>query len=218
MGRFVQQLLLFLIAGLWFFIQPSTQDQSVSDMSDAGWEFVPFDSSLPTLLTLTTKKLLYCSLECNKRIDCRIFDFDSNSGQCRLWDTDLTTGSIITSPSKPQLVVGTIRLSPSIYANNHNQSCAACAQSRYETCDANSNTCQCPSKTFWNGSICTSQLLRNQICSQANSCRSDLNLTCLPSCDFTYRCLASKSFEFYVYSRSAYYPMKSLRLSVRNCD
>ena len=168
------------------------QDESVSDISGMGWQFVPADSSLPPLLTCTTKKLLYCSLECNKRIDCRTFDYDEDSRQCRLWDVDTTTGSIVASPAKPRSSVGSIKLSSSIYANIHNQSCDKCIQSRYEICDANSSTCQCPSKTFWNGSMCLAQLLRNQICSRADACRSDLNLTCEPSCDLTYRCSTRK--------------------------
>lgn len=200
MTRSVQQLSFFFVGQLLFYISPSIQDRSVSDISEVGREFVPVDASLPLLFTFTTEKDLYCHAECNKRIDCRTFDFDGSSGQCRLWDTDLSTGSILVSPGKPQSVVGTIRLSSNTYTNTHNRSCDACAESRYEICDANSNTCQCPPKAFWNGSMCLARLLRNQICSQVDSCRSDLNLTCQPSCDFTYRCSTRKSIEFDVFS------------------
>jgi hypothetical protein len=204
MERFAQRILLCLVAGLLFSIQPTKQDRSVSSISSSGREFVPFISSYPALLTFTTKKQLYCSMECNKRVDCRTFDFDSNSGQCRLWDGDTTTGSIVSSPSKPQSVVGSIQLSSSIYANIYNQSCTACAQSRYLVCNVNTNTCQCPTKTFWNGSICSVQLLANQTCSRVDACRSDFNLTCQPNCDFTYRCSLRKSFQFYICSRIAF--------------
>lgn len=71
MARFVRQLLLCLVARLLFFIQPSTQDVSVSDISDPGWEFVPIDNSHPPLLTFTARKLLYCTLQCNRLINCR---------------------------------------------------------------------------------------------------------------------------------------------------
>ncbi len=199
MARSMQRLLLIIIIACLFNIKPSTQDKSVSDISGMGMDFVPADSSLPPILTCTTKNILYCSLECNERVDCRTFDYDIDSQQCRLWDCDTTTGSINSSSTKPRSSVGTIRLSSSIYANMNNQSCDKCAQSRYETCDANTNTCQCPLKTFWNGSICSAQLLRNQICSQVNTCRSDLNLTCEPSCDLTYRCSTRKLSEFRVY-------------------
>jgi hypothetical protein len=190
MTRFLHQTFPVLVVGFLFLIESSIQDQSVYDMSGIGSEFVPIDNSLPPLLTFPAKNLIYCSLECNKRTDCRVFDFDAHSQQCRLWDADLTTGSIVLSSSKPQSSVGTIQLSPSIYANVHNQSC-----------DVNSSTCQCPSETFWNSSMCLSQLFQNQTCSLADACRSDLNLTCQPSCDFTYRCPVRKSIEFCFYLR-----------------
>lgn len=182
-----------------FLIHATIQDQSISDLSSAGHEFVPSDPSYPSLLIFTTKKQLYCSAECNKRIDCRIYDYDSNTKQCRLWDADtLTSGSIAASPLKPKSSVGSIRLSSSLYANIHNQSCDRCALSRYEICNTNTSRCVCPSKTYWNGSMCLSRLLRNQICSSNDVCRSDLNLTCQPSCDFTYRCSDRKSFRIFI--------------------
>lgn len=193
MLRFIEEFLLYFIVGLLLFIKLSREDRSVSSISEQGREFIPIDSSFPPLLIFTSRKLLYCYLECNKRMDCRTFDFDYNSRQCRLWDVDITTGSIVDSPLKPQSIVGSIQFSSSIYINIHNKSCDLCVQSRYEICDVNSNTCQCPSKTFWNGLICSAQLLSNQICTQIDACRSDLNLTCQPTCDFTYRCLTRKS-------------------------
>ncbi|UJR12033.1 hypothetical protein I4U23_016211 [Adineta vaga] len=119
---------------------------------------------------------------------CRTYDFDYDSTQCRLWDADITTGSIIVSSSKPKSIVGTIRFSSDMYENIYNQSCDKCIRSRYLTCDINTNTCQCPLNTYWNGSMCLRQLFRYQICSMVNACRTDLNLTCEPQCDLTYRC------------------------------
>ena len=188
--------MLLIVVGISLaLVDKSMEDRSVSDMSGLGREFAPLDNSLPPLLTITSKKFLYCYAECNKRTDCRTFDFDSSSRQCRLWDADLTTGSIVSSPLKPQSSVGTIRLSPHFYVNVYNQSCDKCTHSRYLTCDMNTNTCQCPPKTFWDGSICLAQLLRNQTCSKVDACRSDFNLTCQPGCDFIYRCSLSKSFK-----------------------
>ncbi|UJR24181.1 hypothetical protein I4U23_027147 [Adineta vaga] len=136
---------------LLFFIHSSIQDKLIFDIIDSGREFI----------------LYYC----------RIFDFNPDSKHCCLWDVDTTTttGSIIFSSSKPRSIVGSLRSSLNIYINIHNQSCDKCLQSRYKICDTMSQTCQCPLKTFWNGSVCSTQLLRNQICS--------------PTCDFTYRCL-----------------------------
>ncbi|CAF1430910.1 unnamed protein product [Adineta steineri] len=134
---------------------------------------------------------MYCSAECNKRITCRTFDFDADSLQCRLWEMDTTTGSIVASPSKPRSSVGSVQFSPSNYVNSHNQSCSHCDQSRYEICNVNSSTCQCPPFTYWNNGMCMTQLFQGQVCSNAFACRTDFNLSCQPSCDFTYRCSAS---------------------------
>ncbi|CAF0783037.1 unnamed protein product [Adineta steineri] len=134
---------------------------------------------------------MYCSAECNKRITCRTFDFDADSLQCRLWEMDNTTGSIVASPSKPRSSVGSVQFSPSNYVNSHNQSCSHCDQSRYEICNVNSSTCQCPPFTYWNNGMCMTQLFQGQLCSNTYGCRTDLNLSCQPSCDFTYRCTAS---------------------------
>ncbi|CAF3990257.1 unnamed protein product, partial [Adineta steineri] len=104
---------------------------------------------------------------------------------------DTTTGSIVASPSKPRSSVGTIQLSPKNYVNIHNQSCSHCDQSRYEICNVNSSTCQCPPFTYWNNGMCMTQLFQGQLCSHADACRTDLNLSCQPTCNFTYQCSAS---------------------------
>ncbi|CAF4273942.1 unnamed protein product [Adineta steineri] len=39
--------------------------------------------------------------------------------------------------------------------------------------------------------MCMTQLFQGQVCSNTYACRTDLNLSCQPSCDFTYRCSAS---------------------------
>ncbi len=183
--------LIFLISCL-VFVSPTIQDQSKSYFSNFGLEFLAIDNSSSLISILTTKSRLFCSAECNKLIDCRTFDYDDDSKQCRIWNADLTTGSIVPSPSKPRSSVGTIQLSTKNYINSHNQSCDKCQYSRYEICDTITNTCQCPSKTYWNGSMCLTQLFQNQICTSAEACRSDLNLTCRPSCDMTYRCQLGK--------------------------
>ncbi|CAF1350038.1 unnamed protein product [Adineta ricciae] len=189
----VTQRSLFYFIHLFNYIQFTKEDQSLSQITQSGWEFLPFDNSIPPLLTTTiTTKLIYCSSLCNQRSDCRTYDFDYNTTQCRLWDADITTGSILIS-SKSQSVVGSIRFSSNIYRNIYNQSCDKCIQSRYSICDQTTNTCQCPLKTYWNGSICTAQLFQNQICSTVKACRTDLNLTCEPQCDRTFRCSSISS-------------------------
>ncbi|CAF0992662.1 unnamed protein product, partial [Adineta steineri] len=182
---------LFLIFGFLLSFHLTTQDESNIKISALGYQFIPIDTSRPPLFTCTTKNVLYCSAECNKRITCRTFDFDADSLQCRLWEMDTTTGSIVASPSKPRSSVGSVQLSPNNYVNSHNQSCSHCDQSRYEICNVNSSTCQCPPFTYWNNGMCMTQLFQGQVCSNTYACRTDLNLSCQPSCDFTYRCSAS---------------------------
>ncbi|CAF1136251.1 unnamed protein product [Adineta steineri] len=180
----------FLIFGFLLSFHLSIEDESKIKISALGNEFIPIDTSQPPLLTFTTKNMLRCSAECNKRATCRTFDFDADSLQCRLWEMDNTTGSIVTSSSKPRSSVGSVQISPSNYVNSHNQSCSHCDQSRYEICNVNSSTCQCPPFTYWNSGMCMTQLFQGQLCSNADACRADLNLSCQPSCDFTYRCSA----------------------------
>lgn len=122
-----------------------------------------------------------CAFTCSQLSHCRTFDYDPSSKQCRLFEADSTTGAISPSPS-PTSIVGFIQIIPDLYSPTHNQPCTACAQSRYEVCSSNTSTCQCPPRTYWNGQICRLQLFENDACTQADACRSDMNLTCSPDC------------------------------------
>jgi hypothetical protein len=115
-----------------------------------------------------------------------------------LFEGDSTTGSIISSSSSTS-VVGTVRISSTLYSSIYNQPCQACQQNRYEVCSTNTSTCQCPSHTYWNGSVCALQLFENEICGQLNSCRSDLNLSCLTDC---YGSFSSKCLQTVLYSKN----------------
>ena len=171
--------------------------ESVFDISSFGYEFVPADSFYPPISIFSSKKLLYCSIVCNQRQDCRTFDYNEETKECRVWDVDLmTSGSIVLSFSKNRSSVGSVRFLENIYSKIYNESCDRCIQNRYIICNSNTSRCQCPPKTYWNGSICLSQLLYNQICSSNEVCRSDLNLSCEPSCDMNYRCIHRKLFLF----------------------
>ena len=89
----VTQLSLLCLIHLFNYIQFTIEDQSLSQMTQSGWEFLPFDNSIsPIVTTTTTTKLIHCSSLCNQRSDCRTYDFDSNTTRCRLWDADTTTG------------------------------------------------------------------------------------------------------------------------------
>ncbi|CAF3648229.1 unnamed protein product [Rotaria sp. Silwood1] len=66
-----------------------------------------------------------------------------------------------------------------------NLTCAQnCNNGTYTQCVPiiNNQPCQCPSLTYWNGSMCVNKSLENQTCSQLDACRDDLNLTCATNC------------------------------------
>ena len=154
--------------------------QSTVTLSALGTEYQPRDQ-LDLLQTSTVLSKLSCLSACNEQPLCRTLDFDSVSGRCRLFSGDLNTGSIISSSSSTSLT-GSVRLTPSLFAPTHNQPCQTCTFSRYEVCSTNTSTCQCPPRSFWDGSMCMAQRYRNQSCSQIDACRSDLNLTCSTDC------------------------------------
>jgi hypothetical protein len=145
-------------------------------LSSLGYEFQPQNHIQLSLETMFENRML-CSVACNQQPSCHAFDYDSISGRCRLFEGDLTTGSIISSALVGS-IAGIVDLLPSLFAQTHNQLCQPCQESRYEICSADTNTCQCRPHTFWNGSICSLQLFENDTCSQIDSCRADLNLTC----------------------------------------
>ncbi|CAF1176106.1 unnamed protein product [Adineta ricciae] len=169
--------ILFLLSS--FCIDHTYQDRSIAQLTDFGYVFSPLDNTITPFLQLTQKSILRCHTECNKRISCRIFDFDQDTGNCQLWSDDLTTGMIsFVGSLKPRSKVGIIQITSDIYRSIHDKSCDKCLYSRYEQCDPILMTCQCPSKTFWNGNICAPQRYTNQSCTTIDSCRGDLRLEC----------------------------------------
>ena len=149
-------------------------------MSSMSIEFKP-KTTMQLLSETTTRTQILCSIACNQLQYCRTFDYDLVSRRCRLFEGDSKTGSIVSSAS-PTSIIGTVRISASLYSSTHEQSCQACQQSRYEICSTNTSTCQCPMHTYWNGAVCALQLFENDTCSQWNSCRQDFNLSCTADC------------------------------------
>jgi len=130
------------------------------------------------MLTLNVISLCKCIQICYSDPRCRTFDYAHSSSRCRLFDGDISTGGMINSSSNDSVVGFFYMISEYFVA--FNQSCEACAGSRYLQCV--DGTCQCPVNTFFNGSICQSALFSGAACSlSANMCRADVNLTCLSS-------------------------------------
>ncbi|CAF3362994.1 unnamed protein product [Rotaria socialis] len=150
---------------------------STLSLSLQGHEFQP-QYGVQLIFNTTTQSLLLCAATCSQNPSCRIFDYDSSSHRCRLFEADLTNGAIIAVASQTS-IVGSVILSASLYASMYNQSCSACQENRYQTCSSTTSTCQCPGNSYWNGSMCPLQLFENATCSQIDACRSDLNLSCI---------------------------------------
>ncbi|CAF0913916.1 unnamed protein product [Adineta ricciae] len=158
-----------------------TNYESRIAITPSGYEF-QLTYSIQLLVSTTAQTIITCSAACNQLASCRTFDFDSVSKRCRLFEADgITTGSIIVSSSLTSRV-GTVQISSDLYSSTHNQPCTWCQMDRYETCSANTSTCQCPRNSYWDGSVCALQLFQNNTCKQQNACRSDLNLTCAQDC------------------------------------
>ena len=165
--------------------------QSYFKFSVLGMQYAP-RNSLDLIRTINVSQSLACSAACNLQPLCRTFDFDSASGQCRLFEGDLTTGSMVASASSTSFI-GVIQLYPTLFTPIHNQPCQACQFNRYEVCSVNTSVCRCPQRSFWSGAVCLPQLYFNQSCSQVDSCRTDLNLTCSMSCYGDFRsCITGK--------------------------
>ena len=160
-----------LVQGIpWFW-------QSFTVISPSGCAFAPLDYSALFLTQSFVPSLLSCTRQCHSHSLCRLFDYDSLSTRCRLFQGDLTTmGQLIPSASSSSRV-GSLRLSSDQFVNI-GQPCSMCVGSRYLSC--RNGTCQCPSNTFYDGSICQAQRLMGQSCQNASECRPDLNQTCLP--------------------------------------
>ncbi|CAM4868011.1 unnamed protein product [Rotaria socialis] len=139
------------------------------------------DDSLVSISVLAVRSRLLCSAACNQIPSCRIFDYDSNSQCYRHFESDLTNGSHGLSVS-PKSIVGILMLSTSLFTPLCNQSCGSCPENRYQLCSLSTNTCQCPAKTYSNGSMCALQLFQNMTCNQIDVCRIDLNLSYAIDC------------------------------------
>ena len=150
--------------------------QSSMHLSSPGFLFSP--TNLPALLLSTNDvpSLLSCARLCHFTDQCRIFDHDPSSRTCRLFEGDIATmGSIILSSPSIQSYVGSMKIECSQFVS-YGQECSSCVGSRYLECV--NDICQCPAKTFFDGSICRSEKLADDQCLDSSECRGDLNYTC----------------------------------------
>ena len=107
-------------------------------------------------------------LACYLNVQCRTFDYNSSSLDCRLFEGALETGHIV--PAIPTSNVGFLKNIPAFFTAFH-QPCSKCAKNRYLTCS--NSTCECPLHSFWNGSQCGNQRYENASCLSDEWCRND---------------------------------------------
>ncbi|CAF2218760.1 unnamed protein product [Rotaria magnacalcarata] len=67
---------------------------STLGLSLQGHEFQPH-YGVQLIFNETAESLILCGTVCNQNQPCRIFDYDSSSHRCRLFEADLTNGAII---------------------------------------------------------------------------------------------------------------------------
>ncbi|CAF4061871.1 unnamed protein product [Adineta steineri] len=151
--------------------------QSSMNLSSPGFQFSSVNYQALFLSQINTKSLFSCAQTCHSNGNCRIFDFNDQSLQCRLFQGNIITMGSLVASSSPQSRVGSKKYNAEQFLN-HGQSCSLCEGSRYMRCI--NNTCHCEMNTYFDGLICQSQKLLGGECMNSTECRSDLNYTCLP--------------------------------------
>ena len=157
-------------------------DPAQFTLSTTGTQFQPANP-IELLATFSnTSTAVYCAMHCYRNIQCRTFDLDTNSQQCRLFEGSVDTGTLM-STSLLSSVVGWVNIPPSAY-NMYNAASDQCINNRFLYSDISSGLCECPIHTFWNGSMCLNERYAGEICQNNNWCRIDLNISCFLSvCD-----------------------------------
>ena len=157
--------------------------QSLIVVANTGSQYSPIRLAAQLISTNPTDSVRSCVAACNNNILCRVFDYGVNHArECRLFEGDTENlGTIIPSTS-PTSIVGTVNISPDLFAARGQQCSSACPQNRYLRCNAGS-TCDCIAHTYWHSgrSMCLAQSpVLGASCSLGlNNCREDLHYTCL---------------------------------------
>jgi hypothetical protein len=151
--------------------------------SNTSTQFVPANTPAQLISTVVTSSFQRCAILCTNNVLCRVLDFEaSGPKQCRLFEGDTNTlGNIVPSTS-PQSRVGSVRLTPALFAEFGSPCSSFCYHSRYLQCNA-SFICECMPHTYWNPliSMCVPQSpILGASCQQNMSmCREDISYTCL---------------------------------------
>ena len=183
--RMTFSLILFLML-----LSRTQASQSCIRMGHPGTQFFPTDESIVLLGTVLLPSYQACLYTCHLNDLCRVFDYDSRSQQCRLFEGDLQTTGLIGPSNSSTSTAGDLEQLPFLFAT-YGQPCGACSQSRYLRCI--NATCACQEHTYWTSNVCASQSLYAGACTTADQCRSELNHTCLQF----FQCGRKLSFPFF---------------------
>lgn len=161
--------------------QNSQLFESSIRLTPFGTAFEPRNSIESLAAFLRVQSLTRCAMQCNQERQCRTFDYDQSSRVCRLFEGDISTGTVLNSSVPLSSRIGSIRTN-NIDAlqqySSYNQSCYQCGMGNNRYLECNNYSCLCPQHTYWNGQICSNQLYNGSQCNSSTACRQDLNLTC----------------------------------------
>ena len=136
----------------------STDFASEVRLHPVGTDFIPANLIELRGIRLSISSPVSCARLCHEDPQCRTFVFDFPS--CRLYESSLTTGSIIES-SSINSIVGSINYDNINLSSVYNKSCDYCYADRYLVC--RNNKCQCPMNSFWDDqSKCLNELFPSQ--------------------------------------------------------
>ncbi|CAF1507247.1 unnamed protein product [Adineta ricciae] len=167
-----------IIILLCYFLTTTSFQGEHFALSGQGNRFQPIDNIQLLSNFSNVDVTASCAMYCLQNTFCRTFDFDSISHQCHLYEGSVDTGMII--PANSSNIIGWIEILPSMF-HLYNASADQCKDNRYLSSDIVSNRCQCPDRTFWNGSMCLNQRFIGDTCQENNWCRNDLNIGCILS-------------------------------------
>jgi hypothetical protein len=143
---------------MMLFLVHSSLHQQQNIFFESSINLIPFGTrfqlknSIELLGTFSSiRSLLRCTMMCNQNRQCRTFDYDQSSLICRIFEGELSTGTILTNVTSLTSRIGAIiyntAIVPQLYSS-YNQKCDQCSVggNRYLQCI--NNTCQCPTHTY----------------------------------------------------------------------
>lgn len=168
-------ILLCTVINLLFVVGSYGMLETHFKLSSSGMEYAPQDENALLLAIHYYPQHLRCARACSLNYPCRIFDYDSTTTRCRLFEGDLQTVGTLRVSNSSVSRVGEVVLDAAFFAA-YGQSCNSCIYSRYLMCV--NTTCRSFGHTYWTGSICATQQLRGGQCTNASQCWYQ-NHTCL---------------------------------------